>query len=368
MNVLKRTPLYGEHVRLGAKMVEFAGWEMPLQYTSIIEETKAVRNSLGVFDVSHMGEIFVEGPQAVEFVDFLITNDFSSLNFGEAVYSPMCREDGGIIDDLIAYKVSKKRAYLVVNASNKDKDLEWIESRAKGFDVEIHDRTDEYALIAVQGPKAEEMLQEMASVVLSNIGFYTFTEARIRGIKAIVSRTGDTGEDGFELLVSSDASVPLWRSVLEYGEKYGVKPAGLGARDLLRLEASYLLYGNDMDESTNPLEAGLSWTVKFHKDFIGKEALLKVKEEGVKRRLVGLEVEGKSIPRHGYKIFKGDEEVGFITSGNFSPTLGKVIALGYVESDLRKPGTELEVEIRKKRVRATVVKLPFYRGSVKRKK
>ncbi len=367
--MLRRTPLYEEHVRLKARMVDFAGWEMPVQYSSIMDEVKTVRSTVGIFDVSHMGEIFVEGPQAVEFVDFLITNDFSNLNFGEAVYSPMCNDDGGIIDDLIAYKFSKHMAYLVVNAANKEKDLKWIESKAKVFNVNVVDRSDEYALIAVQGPKSEELLQKMADTILSKIPFYSFTKARIRGIKVIISRTGYTGEDGFELLVESEASVPLWRSILEYGEAYGIKPAGLGARDLLRLEASYLLYGNDMDENTNPLEAGLSWTVKFDKgDFAGKEALLRVKEEGLKRKLVGFEVEGKSIPRHGYKIFHGDEEVGFVTSGNFSPTLEKVIGLGYVKNEYRKVGTELKIEIRKKRVKAKVVKLPFYRGTVKSRK
>ena len=365
----KRTPLYDEHIRMKAKMVDFAGWDMPIQYTSIIEETKAVRNSVGVFDVSHMGEIYIEGPQAIEFVNYVITNDFASIKFGDAVYSPMCKEDGGIIDDLIAYKIDSEKALLVVNAANKDKDYEWLKEKAKGFNVSVVDRSDELALIAVQGPKAEELLQKMADIMLSEIGFYQFKNGRIRGIKAQISRTGYTGEDGFELLVEADAAVPLWRSILEYGEEFGIKPAGLGARDLLRLEASYLLYGNDMDETTNPIEAGLSWTVKFDKgDFIGKEALLKVKEEKPKRKLVGMILEGRNIARHGYKIFKDGEEIGFITSGGYSPTLEKSIALGYVKVPYNKKGTELEVEVRKKTVKAEVVKLPFYRGSVKSRK
>ena len=365
----KRTPLYEEHLRLKAKMVDFAGWDMPIQYTSIIEETKTVRNSVGLFDVSHMGEIYIEGPDAVKFVNYIITNDFGSIKFGDAVYSPMCKEDGGIIDDLIAYKISREKALLVVNASNKDKDYEWMKKQSEKFDVEVIDRSDEKALVALQGPKAEELLQKLADVKLSEIGFYQFTEGRVRGIKAQISRTGYTGEDGFEIMVDSEAAVPLWRSLLEYGSEYGIKPAGLGARDLLRLEASYLLYGNDMDESTNPIEAGISWAVKFDKgDFIGREALLKVKEEKPKRKLVGMILEGRNIARHGYKIFKDGEEIGFITSGGYSPTLEKSIALGYVNKPHNKRGTELDVQIRKKIVKAEVVKLPFYRGSVKSKK
>ncbi len=365
----KKTPLYEEHLRLKAKIVDFAGWDMPIQYSSIIEETKTVRNSVGLFDVSHMGEIYIEGPDAVKFVDYIITNDFGSIKFGDAVYSPMCKEDGGIIDDLIAYKISKEKALLVVNASNKDKDYEWIKKQSENFDVEVIDRSDEKALVALQGPKAEELLQKLADIKLNEIGFYQFAEGRVRGIKAQISRTGYTGEDGFEIMVEAEAAVPLWRSLLEYGSEYGIKPAGLGARDLLRLEASYLLYGNDMDESTNPIEAGISWAVKLDKgDFIGREALLKVKEEKPKRKLVGMILEGRNIARHGYKIFKDGEEIGFITSGGYSPTLEKSIALGYVKKPYNKKGTELEVQIRKKMVKAEVIKLPFYRGSVKSKK
>ncbi len=365
MGDLLRTPLYEEHIRDKAKMVDFAGWEMPVQYTSIIEEVENVRKDVGIFDVSHMGEIFIEGPETVRFVDFLITNDFAGITYGDAIYSPMCNENGGIIDDLIAYKVNSEKAYLVVNASNKDKDFEWISRWAKKFDVEVTDRSMEYGLIAIQGPNAEKKLQEIADIVLSELGFYTFKEGRIRGVKGIISRTGYTGEDGFEFLVEWDMAVTVWRTLKEYG----MKPAGLGARDLLRLEASYLLYGSDMDENANPLEAGLSWTVKLDKeDFIGKEALQKVKAEGTTRRLVGMVLEGRNIARHGYKIFKDGEEVGFITSGSYSPTLGKSIALGYVKKPHTKKGTKLQVEIRKKMVEAEVVKLPFYRGSVKSKK
>ena len=362
---VKKTPLYGEHLRLKAKMVEFAGYEMPLQYSSIIEEVKTVRESVGIFDVSHMGEIFVSGKDAIEFANYLITNDLSKISFGDALYTVMCNEDGGIIDDTIVYKVDRETVYFVVNAANREKDFEWMKRWSGKFNVKVEDRSDDLALIAVQGPKSEEMLQEMASIVLKKLGYYKFTTARFRGIKATVSRTGYTGEDGFELMVQAEASVPLWRSLLEYGEKYSIKPAGLGARDVLRLEAGYLLYGNDMDEETNPLEVGLSWVVKLDKeDFIGKEALLKIKESGVKRKIVGLILKGRNVPRKGFKVFKDGKEVGLVTSGTFSPTLGKSIALSIVSKEVKK-GDVVEVEIRGKRIEAEVVKPRFYRGSVK---
>ncbi|MCD6449153.1 MAG: glycine cleavage system aminomethyltransferase GcvT [Thermotogaceae bacterium] len=366
MSKLKRTPLYEEHVRLGAKMVDFAGWEMPVQYTSILDETRAVRENVGVFDVSHMGEIFVKGVDAIKFVDYIITNDFTSIKFGEAVYSPMCNEKGGIIDDLIAFKVDRETAYLVVNAANIEKDYGWIKSHESKFNVKVENRSDEFGLIAVQGPKAEEILQQIVNIKLSEIGFYHFAEGRVKGVKAVISRTGYTGEDGFEVMVDKDATVTVWRDLLDLG----VKPAGLGARDLLRLEASYLLYGNDMNDETNPLEAGLKWTVKFGKaDFIGKSALLEVKEKGLSKILVGMVLEGRNIARHGYKVFNVEgEEIGKITSGSFSPTLNKSIAFGYVKFGYHKKGTQLIVKIRNKDAKAEVVKLPFYRGSVKSKK
>ncbi len=366
MSELKRTPLYEEHMRLGAKMVDFAGWNMPVQYTSILDETKTVRENVGMFDVSHMGEIYVTGPDAIKFVDYIITNDFASIKFGEAVYSPMCNEKGGIIDDLIAFKVDKETAYLVVNAANIDKDFNWIKSQESKFNVKVENRSDEFGLIAVQGPKAEEVLQQIADIKLKEIGFYHFAEGRVKGVKAVISRTGYTGEDGFEIMVEKDATVTVWRDLLDLG----VKPAGLGARDLLRLEASYLLYGNDMNDETNPLEAGLRWTVKFEKeDFIGKTALLEAKEKGLTRKLVGMVLEGRNIARHGYKIFSEEgEEIGEITSGSFSPTLNKSIALGYVKTGFHKKGTKLIVKIRNRDAKAEVVKLPFYRGSVKSKK
>ena len=365
---LKKTPLFEEHLRLNAKIVDFAGWAMPLQYSSIIEEVKVVRNGIGIFDVSHMGEFWVKGVDTEKFIDRVITNSFSALKNGEICYSTMCNGNGGIMDDLLVYKFSSQKAMIVVNASNISKDFDWLKKQSEGFKVDIFDATNETALIAVQGPKVEEILQDIAQVVLKDINYYCFTEGRISGIKVLLSRTGYTGEDGFEMYVSSDASIPLWRKIIEVGKSGGIKPCGLGARDILRLESAYMLYGNDIDENTTPLEAPLSWTVKFGKnDFIGKEALLKQKEQGVGKVLRGFVIQGKSIARHGDKIYKGDEEVGYITSGTKSPTLEKSIALGYVKKDVAKLGEELVIKSRNKELKATIVKLPFYRGSVKSK-
>ncbi|WP_334100289.1 glycine cleavage system aminomethyltransferase GcvT [Thermotoga petrophila] len=362
---MKRTPLFEKHVGLGAKMVDFAGWEMPLYYTSIFEEVMAVRKSVGMFDVSHMGEFLVKGPEAVSFIDFLITNDFSSLPDGKAIYSVMCNENGGIIDDLVVYKVSPDEALMVVNAANIEKDFNWIKSHSKNFDVEILNISDTTALIAFQGPEAQETLQELVEDSLEEIAYYSFRKSIVAGVEALVSRTGYTGEDGFELMVETEDAPKVWDALMNLLRKVGGRPAGLGARDVCRLEATYLLYGQDMDESTNPLEVGLSWVVKLDKDFVGKEALLKAKEK-VERKLVALELSGKRIARKGYEVLKNGERVGEITSGNFSPTLGKSIALALVSKSV-KVGDQLEVAFPGgKLVEALVVKKPFYRGSVRR--
>ncbi|MGC8636742.1 MAG: glycine cleavage system aminomethyltransferase GcvT [Athalassotoga sp.] len=366
MMELKKTPLWSEHKRLGAKMVEFGGWEMPLQYTSIIEEHKTVRESAGIFDVSHMGEILVEGPDTLRFVDKLITNSVSKLKNGEICYSPMCYENATIVDDLLAYRFSENKILLVVNASNTDKDYEWIISQKHGYNVDVKNLSKDYAQIAFQGPKAEQILKKISGVDLSRISFYTFTLGQINGINCIVSRTGYTGEDGFEMYFQPDAAVALWRKLIEIGGKE-VKPCGLGSRDTLRFEATYMLYGNDIDDTTTPLEAGLGWTVDFTKPtFNGKEVLLRQKENGVSKRLRGFEIDG-GIARHGYEIFDGEKKIGHITSGTKSPTLNKSLALGYVETQYSKIGSEVLVDVHGKKVRATVVKTPFYRGSVKSK-
>ncbi len=363
---LRRTPLYEEHKRLGAKLVDFGGWEMPVQYNSILEEHKAVRERIGLFDVSHMGEILVEGSDALAFVDHLIVNSVSRLKNGQICYSPMCYENATIVDDLLAYKFSDVKIFLVVNASNSDKDFAWIEKQSKGYRVTVTNESNKYAQLAFQGPKAEEILKSISGVDLSEIEFYHFTTGRVNGIDCIVSRTGYTGEDGFELYFESNAAVAMWRKLLEIGRPYDIKPCGLGARDILRFEACYMLYGNDIDNTTTPMEAGLKWTIDFDKkDFNGKDVLVDQKENGLKRRLRGLEI-SKGIARHGYKVFSADgDEIGYVTSGTKSPSLKKSLALAYLAKGHTKLGSEVFVEIRGERVEANVVKTPFYRGSVK---
>lgn len=363
MAELKRTPLYDEHVRCGGKLVDFHGWELPVQYSDgIIKEAKAVREDIGVFDVSHMGEIFLRGKDALKVAEYLVTNNVSKLKYGEICYTPMCYEDGGIVDDLLVYKKTSEEILMVVNASNVEKDFNWIKQNAESYDIEVLNKSDQYAQLAVQGPNVQEKLQEYSGVRLDQIPFYSFKEGRFNGIDCLISRTGYTGEDGFEFYTSTEAVIPLWRKFIEIG----AKPAGLGARDLLRFEACYMLYGNEISKNTTPLEAGLKWTVDFEMAFIGKAALQQQEEKGLTRRLKAFEViEKGGIPRTGNKIFSGDQEIGFVTTGNKSTTLNKIVALGYVPSKGFKLGKEVEIEIREnKRLKAKVVKKPFYVGSV----
>ncbi|WP_448517087.1 glycine cleavage system aminomethyltransferase GcvT [Pseudothermotoga sp.] len=359
----KKTPLHDEHVALGAKLVDFAGWMMPLQYESIVSEVEAVRKNVAVFDVSHMGEIRVSGSDTAVFLDWLLTNSFSALSVGQAVYSVMCNEKGGIIDDLIAYRIADNEALLVVNAANTQKDFDWITLQSKKFSVQVDDLSDEYGLIAVQGPKSESLLSSVVQEV-SSLKYYHFAEFTVFGKKCMVSRTGYTGEDGFEICCSWGDTPHVWRGLFEIGESFRLKPAGLGARDVCRLEASYLLYGNDMDETVTPLEAGLGWVVKFEKDFVGKDALLSQKERGISRRIRGLKLEGKRIARHGMAVLKDGKQVGTISSGTFSPTLQSSIALAMLDASL-KVGDKVLVDLKGATVEAQIVKLPFYRGSVK---
>ncbi len=360
---MKRTPLYEHHLSLDAKMVEFAGWDMPLQYEGISAEVLAVRKNVAIFDVSHMGEIIVEGDDTTRFLDYLLTNNFSSLKTGQVMYSVMCNQDGGIIDDLLAYKLGENKAMLVVNAANTKKDYEWIVHNSKGFRVTVRDESLSFGLLAVQGPAAESFLSRYL-LDLSTLRYYSFASYVLFGKNCLVSRTGYTGEDGFEIYCRWNDTPRIWEELFDLGKDFGLKPAGLGARDVCRLEASYMLYGNDMDDTVTPLEAGLSWTVKFEKEFIGKEKLLKQKAEGVKRRIRGLKLEGKRIARHGMKVFKDGKEIGYITSGTFSPTLEDSIALAMIYGDL-KVEEEVQVDVRGNMVSAKIVKLPFYRGTVK---
>lgn len=358
MNEFKKTAFYDIHTKLGAKMVPFAGFLMPQQYTSIVEEHLAVRNSLGIFDVSHMGEIAIRGPKALEMVQKITTNDASKLSLNQAQYSAMCYEHGGIVDDLIVYR-RENEYLLVVNASNKDKDYEWI-VKNKIEDVEIVDESDKYSQLAVQGKNAEAALQKLTNVPLNEIKFYWFREGELAGVPMIISRTGYTGEPGFELYFDKQYSEKVWDAVMDAGKEFDIKPCGLGARDTLRMEKRYMLYGNDIDETTNPLEAGLKFITKLDKgNFIGRDALLKVQEEGLKRKLIGFAYDNPRIPRHGYKVFKGDQEIGYVTSGMKSPILNKCIGLAYVSIEYAKVGETIDIDIRGNRISAEIVKTPF---------
>jgi aminomethyltransferase len=357
---MKKTRFYSVHQKLNAKIVEFAGYQMPIQYSSIIAEHKAVRNSVGVFDVSHMGEIFIRGNKALDFVNYITVNDASILTDGRVQYSAMCYEDGGIVDDLLVYRISETEFLLVVNASNKDKDYEWMKKNNK-FDVEISDESDEYSLLAVQGPNSKSTIQKICDRPL-DLEYYHFFKAKIDGVDMIVSRTGYTGELGYELYFKGDDATAekIWNAIFEAGKEFNIQPVGLGARDSLRLEMGFCLYGNDIDQTTNTIEAGLGWITKLKKpNFIGKDVLVKTKEEGPKRKLVALISEEKCFPRHGYDLSVDGKKVGHITSGTVSPILEKAIALGYVESIYAKEGTQVNFLIRGKEIPATVTKLPF---------
>jgi aminomethyltransferase len=365
---LKRTPLYTEHVSAGAKLVPFAGYEMPVQYrTGILAEHLAVRARAGLFDVSHMGEIDVRGPQALDLVQYVTTNDASKLEVGQAQYSVICREDGGCIDDCIVYRFND--AYMiVVNASNRDKDRDWINHHAGKFDVEVTDKSDDIALIALQGPKAQNILARVTEVALDRIQYYHFGTGDVAGAPAVVSRTGYTGEDGFELYVNARDAVEIWRQLLAAGATDGLIPAGLGARDSLRLEMGYALYGNDIDDRHTPLEAGLAWVTKLDKpDFIGKAALVKQKQDGVRQRLVGFVLKEKGFPRHGYEVRANGEPSGEVTSGTVSPSLEVGVGLAYVPAESSKAGTPIEIMVRDKAVAAEVTRPPFYKEGTVRK-
>jgi len=359
---MKRTPFFSIHQKLGAKLVEFGGYEMPVQYSGIIDEHKTVRQAVGLFDVSHMGEFEVRGRDALALVQRVTTNDASKLTPGKVQYSAMCYAEGGIVDDLLVYRF-EDHFMLVVNASNISKDFEWIVSQVGSLEVMVVNKSDDVALLAVQGPRSLETLQKLTSTDLSSLAYYTFTHATLAGINLIVSRTGYTGELGFELYgdASPRVATKLWNEITAAGKEFGLKPAGLGARDTLRLEMGFCLYGNDIDQSTNPLEAGLGWITKLDKgEFNGRPALMRVKEEGIRRKLVGFVVEEeRAFPRHGYEIRKDSLTLGHVTSGTVSPMLEQGIGMGYVQSDASVAGTPICVNIRGKDVRAHIVKVPF---------
>lgn len=362
----KRTALYQAHKRLGAKIVNFAGWEMPIEYSSILEEHRSVRDSAGLFDLSHMGEIEVSGAGAFSLVQRLITNDASYLRPGKILYTPMCNPQGGIVDDILVYMTGEREFMLVVNAANTGKDYSWVLEESSGK-AKMQDISDETSLLAIQGPESEELLGSLTDMTLSRLGYYCFTRGKVKNANALISRTGYTGEDGFELYLDPTCAEEIWGSILEVGRLIGLRPVGLGARDTLRLEMGYCLYGNDITEDTSPLEAGLGWAVKFDKgDFVGREALSGQKHQGIERKLIGFEMIAKAIPRKGYPILKGQAVIGQVTSGSFSPTFRKGIGLGYLEVEYSQPGTEIQVKIRGKRCQAKVVPTPFYKPRVKR--
>ncbi len=367
---LKKTPLYDVHVALGARMVPFAGFDMPVQYSGIIDEHMAVRTAAGLFDVSHMGEVYARGPRAFDFVQNLVTNDAARLTDGRAMYTVMCRPDGGIVDDLLVYRINAEEYMLVINASNIEGDFAWMQAH-NPMGAELTNVSDEIALLAIQGPEAFGIVQSLVgdALDLDAIKFYHFVPmapgAFLGCSWAILSHTGYTGERGLEIYCQAGDAVRIWEALMEAGRARGLKPAGLGARDTLRLEAGYCLYGNDITEETNPLEAGLGWLVKFDKgDFVGREALVKVKEEGPARKLVGFVVEGRGLPRHGYPILDAEgAEIGVVTSGTQSPVLRTGVGLGYVPNDpaFTRPGTRLGIAVRKRPLPATVTKPPFHK-------
>ena len=362
---LKRTPLFDAHVKAGARMVPFGGWEMPVQYAGIIQEHRTVRASVGLFDVSHMGEFEVEGPQALGALQALTTNDVSALDIGQVQYSALCYPDGGIVDDLTVYRLGGDRYTLTVNAGNIDKDWEWVTSHAGG--ARWRNVSADTALIAVQGPRAESLVGRLAERDVTAIGYYRFAHGAVAGLRTLISRTGYTGEDGFELYVAAGDAARLWSALLESGRPDGVAPIGLGARDTLRLEMRYALYGNDIDATTNPLEAGLGWIVKPGKgQFIGRDAIEKVRAAGPSRRLIGLEMAERAVARHGYPVVKDGVPIGIVTSGSYGPSVDRYIAMAYVATPHAAVGTDVGVEIRGQAKPARVVKTPFHPSRTKK--
>ncbi|GHE66526.1 aminomethyltransferase [Roseivirga thermotolerans] len=357
---LKKVALNDLHESLGAKMVPFAGYNMPVRYTSDIEEHNTVRNGVGVFDVSHMGEFVLEGPDALDLIQRVTSNDASKLVDGQAQYSYLPNDKGGIVDDLLVYRFNEQKYMLVVNASNIEKDWEWI-SRFNHKGVSMRNVSDSHSLFAVQGPKAVATLQKLTSVDLSSIKFYNFVVGPMAGVEyVIISATGYTGAGGFEIYVHNDHAESVWKQIFEAGAEFDIKPIGLGARDTLRLEMGYCLYGNDITDETSPIAAGLGWVTKFTKEFTNSEAIQKQKEEGVPTRLIAFKMIDKGIPRSHYELMDAEENViGEVTSGSMSPTLGIGIGLGYVKKEFSKAGTEIHVAVRNRRLKAEVVKLPF---------
>ena len=364
---LKRTPLHAAHLKLGARMVAFGGWDMPVQYVGIIEEHRKVRSTVGLFDVSHMGEFEIEGPAAVAALQTVTTNDVAALEVGQVQYTLLCDDHGGIVDDATVYRLAADRFMVTVNAANIDKDWAWVLERGRAGDARWRNVSTETGLIAVQGPRAEDLVARLATPDVRAIAYYHAEAGTVAGVATLISRTGYTGEDGFELYVPWNDTARVWTALLETGAPEGVAPIGLGARDTLRLEMRYALYGNDIDETTNPLEAGLGWVVKPAKgQFIGRAAIENVRTAGVRRKLVGLEMADRVVARHGYPVLRDGGRIGVVTSGSYGPSVETSIALAYVESAHSTPGTALEVEVRGQGRPGRVVRTPFHPSHVKK--
>lgn len=369
--MLKRTALFMEHQRLGARIIDFGGWELPVQYSGLMDEHTTCRTAAGLFDVSHMGEITLDGSDAEKYLNYLVTNDVTRLAIGQAMYTAMCNVSGGIVDDLVIYRRAKTRFLLCVNASNTEKDFNHMQSvktdfRTQKMDLSITNESNKFSQISIQGPRSQQIVQSICDAPLADLKRYWFLEAHaLQKIPTLFARTGYTGEDGFELYLPWETGPAVWRALLEVGTPLGLKPCGLGARDTLRLEMKYALYGQELTEETNPLEAGLGWVVKMEKeDFVGKTSLSRILEKGIRRHLVGIKVLEKHIPRKGYKIFDGTgaSRIGEVTSGTLSPSLNFPIAIGYVKEGLHKVGTKLKLEVRGTKIPAEIISTPFYRS------
>ena len=361
---MKQTSLYEKHIQLGAKIIDFGGWAMPVQYSSVIEEHRSTRQAAGLFDICHMGEIDVKGPGAFDFLQLIMSRNLEGQQIGSMKLSVMTTEQGGILDDLTIYLISENVYRLVTNAGSKDKNLTWMLNvrDERGFtDVEIIDMTDAIGKVDIQGPQSQAILQPLVPDGLSPLKYYYFRETTIADIPVLISRSGYTGEDGFEIYSDADRIGDIWDTLFAAGAEHGLKPVGLGARDTLRLECGYMLYGNDMNETTTPLEVTYGWISNLEKDFIGRDALKKQKETGLTRKLIGFEMQDRGIARHGYKVFKDGREVGEVTSGTFAPTVNKAIGMAFVPFSLKEPGTEIEIQIRSKLSKAKIVPLPFYK-------
>ncbi|MFN2501107.1 MAG: glycine cleavage system aminomethyltransferase GcvT [Pyrinomonadaceae bacterium] len=363
---LKRTSLNNVHRELGGRMVDFGGWDMPIQYPAgVIEEHMRTRTAAGLFDVSHMGELSVDGPDAIAFVNRLTTNDVTKLVDGQAHYSALTNESGGVVDDLLVYRFGEENLLLVVNASTTDKDWEWISSHKPGVNVDLENVSSGYCQIAVQGPRAVEILQKLTDTDLNEIKYYHFTSGKVDGVECIISRTGYTGEDGFEIYAQADKAEQLWRKLMDtgdYGAEGGILPCGLAARNTLRLESAMSLYGHELSDDITPLEAGLGWITKLQKgDFVGAQALASQKAAGLKRKLVGFEMHEPGIARDGFDVYVGDEKVGQVTSGSPAPFLKKNIGLAFVPPDFANIGQEIRIDVRGKHLRAQIVPTPFYK-------